>query len=378
MRKLFSKSKLGHHPDYVFISFIILLAVFGLIMLSSASSDLGKIKFNDTYYYLKHQLLYGLSFGLAGFLIASLINYRFWQKFAAPLLLVSIFALILVFTPLGFTHSSANRWLNLGPFSVQPAELLKFSFIIYLSAWLSSKKENSGRRKSFLTGYLPFLIISGLVAFLIIMQPATTTVAIIMVAGLIVYFVSGARLSFVVGTIFLGLLGLTLVITTSPYRLERAGTYVKTLFNSEAVDTQKEGYHLDKSLTLIGSGGLTGVGFGKSIAKFKNLPEPIGDSIFAVIAEELGFIGALILIATFIAFFIRGIIIAKKSRDQFAVLTVVGFISIIIIQTFIHIAANSGLLPLTGVTLPFISYGGTSLAIFLTMTGVIVNISKYT
>ena len=213
---------------------------------------------------------------------------------------------------------------------------------------------------------------------MIIMQPATTTVAIIMVAGLIVYFVSGARLSFVVGTIFLGLLGLTLVITTSPYRLERAGTYVKTLFNSEAVDTQKEGYHLDKSLTLIGSGGLTGVGFGKSIAKFKNLPEPIGDSIFAVIAEELGFIGALILIATFIAFFIRGIMIAKKSRDQFAVLTVVGFISIIIIQTFIHIAANSGLLPLTGVTLPFISYGGTSLAIFLTMTGVIVNISKYT
>ena len=149
MRKLFSKSKLGHHPDYVFISFIILLTVFGLIMLSSASSDLGKIKFNDTYHYLKHQLLYGLSFGLAGFLIAGFIHYRFWQKFAAPLLLVSVFALILVFTPLGFTHSSANRWLNLGPFSVQPAELLKFSFIIYLSAWLSSKKKTRAGEKVF-------------------------------------------------------------------------------------------------------------------------------------------------------------------------------------------------------------------------------------
>ncbi len=369
--------KIGHYPDFVFISFIVLLAIFGLIMLSSASSDLGKIKFNDTYYYLKHQLLYGLSLGIFGFLAASLIHYRFWQKLAAPLLLVSVFALVLVFTPLGFTHSSANRWLNLGPFSVQPAELLKFSFIIYLSAWLSSKKESSGRRKSFLTGYLPFLIISGLVAFLIIMQPATTTVAIIMAAGLIVYFISGARLSFVFGTIFLGLLGLTLVITTTSYRMERAETYVKTLFSSEAVDAQKEGYHINRALTVIGSGGLTGVGFGKSVAKFKNLPEPIGDSIFAVIAEELGFIGALILIATFIALFMRGIMIAKKSRDQFAALTVVGFISIIVIQTFIHIAANSGLLPLTGVPLPFISYGGTSLAIFLTMAGVITNISKY-
>lgn len=372
-----SIAKKGHHPDYVFVSFVVLLVVFGLVMLSSASSDLGKIEFNDTYYYLKHQLLYGLSFGTAGFLAASLVHYRFWQKWAVPFLLISVFALILVFTPLGVVHSSANRWLNLGPFSIQPAELLKFSFIIYLSAWLSSKKESLGRRKNFLVGYLPFLIISGLVAFLILKQPATTTVAVIMAAGLIVYFVSGARLSFVIGTIFLGALGLVLIITTSSYRLERAETYVKTLFGSETVDIQKEGYHIDKALTVIGSGGLTGVGFGKSIAKFENLPEPIGDSIFAVIAEELGFIGALILIATFIAFFIRGIAIAKKTRDQFAVLAVVGFISVIVIQAFIHIAANSGLLPLTGVTLPFISYGGTSLAIFLTMAGVIVNISKY-
>lgn len=373
-----SIAKKGGRPDYVFISCVVLLVVFGLMMLSSASSDLGKIKFNDTYYYLKHQLLYGLSLGLAGFLTASFIHYRFWQKLALPLLLISVFALILVFTPLGLSHSGANRWLNLGPFSVQPAEFLKFSFIIYLSAWLSSKKGGVGRQKSFLTGYLPFLIISGLVAFLIIKQPATTTVAIIMVAGLIVYFVSGARMFFVFGTIFLGLLGLALIVTTSSYRFERIETYVKTLFNSETVDSQSQGYHLEQALTAIGSGELTGIGFGKSTAKFKYLPEPIGDSIFAVIAEELGFIGAVILIAAFMILFIRGIIIAKKSRDQFAVLTTVGFISIIVIQTFIHIAANSGALPLTGVPLPFISYGGTSLAIFLTMTGVIVNISRYT
>ncbi|MEK7162872.1 MAG: putative peptidoglycan glycosyltransferase FtsW [Patescibacteria group bacterium] len=374
----FAKSKIGHYPDYIFISCVVLLTVFGLIMLSSASSDLGKIKFNDTYYYFKHQLFYGLSIGIAGFLMTSLIHYRFWQKLALPLLLISVFALALVFTPLGPSYSGANRWLNFGPLSIQPAEFLKFTFIIYLAAWLSSKKWNLGRQKNFLAGYLPFLIISGLVAFLILIQPSTTTVAIIMAAGLVVYFISGAKLSFVFGTIFFGLLILILIIAITPYRSKRVGTYLKTLFGSEIVDSQSQGYHLDKALMSIGSGGFTGVGFGKSTTKFKYLPEPIGDSIFAVIAEEMGFIGSIILIATFIALFMRGIMIAKKSRDQFAVLTVIGFISIIIIQAFIHIAANSGILPLTGVPLPFISYGGTSLAIFLTMAGVVVNISKYT
>jgi len=350
-----------------------------LVMLSSASSDLGKIKFNDTYYYLKHQLLYGLSLGILGFLAASLIYYRWWQKLAVPLLLLSLLALLLVFTPLGFSHAGSSRWLNLGPLSVQPAEFLKFTFIVYLAAWLSSKKERSGyRQTNILSGYLPFLIISGLVAFLILKQPSTTTVVIIMASGLLVYFTSGARLSFVLGTIFLGLIALILIISLTPYRLERVETYIKTFFGPEIADSQSQGYHLEQAQMAIGSGGLWGVGFGKSTTKFKYLPEPISDSIFAVIAEELGFVGAIILIGIFILLFIRGIMIAKNSRDQFAKLTVIGFVLIITIQAFINVAAISGLLPLTGVSLPFISYGGTSLAIFLTMAGVIVNISKYT
>jgi len=350
-----------------------------LVMLSSASSDLGKIKFNDTYFYLKHQLLYGLSLGILGFLAGSLIYYRWWQKLAVPLLLLSLLALILVFTPLGFSHGGSNRWLNLGFLSVQPAEILKFSFIVYLAAWLSSKKgKSSYRQTNILSGYLPFLIISGLVAFLIYRQPSTTTIIIIMSSGLLVYFTSGARLSFVLGTIFLGLIALTLAISFSQYRLERIETYVKTFFGPEAVDSQVKGYHISQAKMAIGSGGLWGVGFGKSTTKFKYLPEPISDSIFAVIAEELGFVGAILLIGVFILLFIRGIMIAKNSRNQFAKLTVIGFILIITIQAFINVAAISGLLPLTGVPLPFISYGGTSLAIFLTMAGVIANISKYT
>ncbi len=371
--------KAGHQPDYVFLSCVILLTVFGLVMLSSASSDLGKIKFNDTYYYLKHQILYGLSLGILGFLAGSLIYYRWWRKISVPLLLVSLFALALVFTPLGFSHAGANRWLNLGPLSVQPAELLKFSFIIYLAAWLSAKKEkNSHRQTNILSGYLPFLIICGLVSFLILIQPSTTSVIIIMASGLLIYFISGARLSFVFGTIFLTLIVLILIISITPYRLARVETYIKNFFGSETVDYQAQGYQIDQSKMAIGSGGLWGVGFGQSTTKFKYLPEPISDSIFAVIGEELGFIGAITLVGIFILLFFRGFIIAKKSRDQFAKLTVIGFISIIGIQAFINIAAISGLIPLTGVPLPFISYGGTSLAIFLTMSGVIVNISRYT
>jgi len=373
------KLRVGHNPDYIFIGCVLLLVIFGLFMLSSASSDLGKIKFNDTFYYLKHQLLFGLIFGLAGFIFAVIVHYHLWQKLAIPLLFLGLLLMVLVFTPLGFSHAGANRWLNLGPLSVQPAELLKFSFVVYLAAWLSAKREKSFiRQTNFWGGYLPFLIISGLVAFLILVQPSTATAAIILASGLLVYFASGARLSFILGTAFLGLITLILIVHFTPYRLERVQIYIETLFRPEAIDSLDKGYHISQARTAISSGGLWGVGFGKSTTKFKYLPEPISDSIFAVIAEELGFIGAVSLMGIFALLFARGIAVAKNSRDQFAKLVTLGFIFIITIQTLIHIAAISGIAPLTGVPLPFISYGGTSLAVFLTMAGVIVNISRYT
>lgn len=366
------KAKLGHHPDYVFLFCVALLTLFGLLILSSASSDIGKIKFNDTYYYLKHQVFYGLSLGIVGFLLTSRMYYRRFEKLALPFLFLSILALVAVFTPLGYSFKGASRWLDLGPFSIQPAEILKLTFIIYLALWLSNKKIS--RQTSFLEGYLPFLFICGLIAFLVLIQPATTTVVIIMASGLVVYFVSGARLSYIVGTILLGILVLALVIYLTPYRFER----IKAFIYPEKVNVEVGGYHLNQALMAIGAGGPWGVGFGKSTTKFKYLPEPIGDSIFAVIAEEFGFFGALILLGIFITMILRGFLIAKNSRDQFGKLIAVGLTSVLAIQTFIHIGAISGLIPLTGVPLPFISYGGTSLAVFLTLAGVIVNISKYT
>lgn len=374
------RGKSGHHPDYVFLICISALIIFGLAMLSSASSDLGKIKFDDTYYYLKHQVIYGLIPGIILFFLASYTNYKIWKKLAVPVMATTLLFLVLVFTPLGISSGGATRWINFLGFSFQPSELLKLSFIIYLAAWLSGQKI---RQTHFLEGYLPFLAICGLVALLLIIQPSTTIVAILMATGLIIYFASGAKISYVIFTFIIGFLCLAILlyvtVLITPYRLDRVKTYVNNILDfSNSTNTLSRGYHLNQSLMAIGSGGLWGVGYGESTTKFKYLPEPIGDSVFAVIAEELGFIGVTILIIVFLTLFIRGFMIAKNSRDDFAKLVVVGFISVIAVQTFIHMAAVSGLLPYTGIPLPFISYGGTGLVILLTMSGIIVNISKYT
>ncbi len=363
--------KKGGSPDYVFITTVFILVIFGLAMLSSASSDLGKIHFNDTFYYLKHQILYGLSLGIAGFLAGYFIPYKKWKTAAPYLLIISIIALILVFTPLGMHAGGATRWINLGPLSVQPAELLKLNFIIYLAAWLSSKKAN--RQSSFNEGLLPLLILLGFISVLVILQPATTTIAIILVSSLVIYFVSGAKLKYIAGIILLGVVAIGAVISITPYRYQRVIDYI----NHNKADIQGSGYQRNQALIAIGSGGLTGVGYGQATAKYKFLPEPFGDSIFAVIAEELGFLGAIFLITLFALIFIRGFKIAMNCRDQFGRLIVIGFISIVALQAFINIGAISGILPLTGVPLPFVSYGGTALAIFLTMMGIIANISRY-
>ncbi|MCX6702942.1 MAG: FtsW/RodA/SpoVE family cell cycle protein, partial [Candidatus Wolfebacteria bacterium] len=310
------------------------------------------------------------------------IYYRYFQKFAVFILIANLFLLILIFTPLGFSHAGASRWIDIGGFTLQPAELLKFSFLIYIAAWLSPKSRDGAfyetRQKSFAEGFLPFILISGFIASLVFTQRSTSVIFIVLLAAIILYFVSGARLSYVAGIIIMGTLAFSVVIYYSPYRFSRVASFIERYSNPVAINTQTTGYHLNQSLIAIGSGGLTGVGFGKSTTKYKYLPESIGDSIFAVLAEELGFVGVISLLAFFAFFFLRGFMIARKSRDQFARLTAIGFVSVMAIQAFVNIAAISGLLPLTGVPLPFISYGGTSLAVFLTMAGTIVNISRYT
>ena len=369
------KLRAGHHPDYLFLFCVIFLVIFGLIMLSSASFDLGKKNFNDPYYYLKHQLLVGLVFGIVGFFIASKLYYHHWEKIAFVLLIVNILLLILVFIPSLSIHAGgASRWLKLGPLSFQPAELLKFSFILYLAAWLGKEKQ---RRTSFIQGYLPFLIVSGVIAGLILAQPATTTLCIVMAAGLIVYFISGAKFKYIILTILIGLILLSFVIYKTSYRNDRIQAFINQVFLKQNIDTLGKDFHRNQALIAIGTGSLWGVGYGNSTIKYRSLPETVGDSIFPVIAEELGFVGSLVMIGLFALLILRGFKIAQRSKNEFGRLIAIGFVSVIGLQVFIHIGANTGLIPLTGVPLPFISYGGTALAISLTMMGVVVNISKY-
>jgi cell division protein FtsW len=366
---IFRAARSGHSPDYVIIFCTFILVIFGLVMLASASFDLGRIKFGSSYFYLRHQLIYGLSIGLIGFWLASKFYYRHYQNFAVVLLISSLVPIFLIFTPLGVTSGGATRWLGIGSFVFQPSELLKITFVIYLASWLGGK---FCRRQSFWGGFAPFLIITGIIGSLLIAQPSTSMAAILVLTALIIYFASGARLSYIFGALILGTVLFLAISYATPYRWER----ITSFLNPDA-DIQSSSYQINQTLIAIGSGGLTGVGFGKSTSKLHYLPQPIDDSIFAVIAEELGFIGSTALIGAFAMFVTRSFILARKATDEFGRLLLIGFGSLIAIQVFVHVAAISGFIPLTGVPLPYISYGGTSLAIFITISGIMANISKY-
>jgi len=359
-----------HKPDFLLVVFIFIIIAFGLVMLASASSDIAKMEFGNSYFYLNHQLLYGLLPGLIGFFIASGIYYQSYKKLIIPLFIINIIMLFLVFSPLGVTSGGASRWLDLG-LVFQPSEFLKIFFIIYIAAWLSG---NEKRKDSFWGGFVPFLAICGLVSILLILQPATSIVFILMASAAIIYFVSGAKISYILSAAALAVVLFSgmLYLTPDSYRTQRIISFINPDQN-----VLSSSYHSNQALIAVGSGNIFGVGYGESTTKIRYLPEPIGDSIFAVIAEELGFVGGLALILCFLILITRIFILAKRSSDHFAQLLLVGFGSLIGIQVFINIGSISGLIPLTGMPLPFISYGGTSLAVFMIISGIIINITKH-
>ncbi len=286
------------------------------------------------------------------------------------MLILTLVLLALVFTHFGIRFGGATRWLQLGPISFQPSELLKITYIIYLASWLSSK---SNRSQEFWAGYVPFLMILGLISALLVFQPSTSVAAILTLTALVMYFVSGARWSYIIGTGIVAAVGLSILLYLTPYRLQRVMTFFQP-----GTNTQGSSYQINQALIAIGSGGLWGVGYGQSTTKLRSLPQPIDDSIFAVIAEELGFIGSSFIILLFGILSMRSFILAKRAPDKFGQLLLIGFGTLIALQVLMHIASISGLIPLTGVPLPFISYGGTALAVYLGISGIMVNISKYT
>ncbi|MDO8584785.1 MAG: putative peptidoglycan glycosyltransferase FtsW [bacterium] len=357
-------------PDYIVIFCAAFLIAFGVIMLSSASSDLGKTRFGDSYYYVKHQLLFGLTLGLVGFFAAAKTYYGLYQRAALPLFILSVIGILLIFTPLGFRAGGAERWINVGPITVQPAEILKLTLVIYIAAWLGG---DARRPRTLWGGLVPFLAVLGLLGTILLAQSTTSAFVLLAATASVMYFASGARAIYLLLTAVLGIGTIVIVSYFSPYRWSRIMAYV----NPEA-NLEDAGYHGNQARIAIGSGGLWGVGLGESTTKMKYLPEPIGDSVFAVIAEELGFVGSATVALLFGTLSMRTLLLSRRLQNRFGQLLLIGFGTIIGLQAFVNIGAISGLIPLTGMPLPFVSYGGTGIVVFLTMIGVITNISTYT
>jgi len=356
--------------DKRLLAIVLILIVFGLVVLSSAGIVDSQKKFGSPYYYLIHQLLYGILPGLVLMFIFSLIDYRFWKKISLLILIGSLALMIMIFMPtFGHGLKGATRWISFGIFSFQPAEILKLSLIIYLAAWFGNRDE---RTKKWSYGVLPFLIVLSFVALLLFLQPDIGTLIVVSFISLGVYFLAGPSYKQFIGILFVLFLGLSAIIVVEPYRFERLKS-----FWDPSVDPRGSSYQINQSLISIGSGGLFGVGYNNSSQKQGGfLPEVIGDSIFAIIAEELGLVGSVFTVGLFgvLCFFLTSI--AKGVSDKFGSLLVMGINIWIISQAFVNIAAISGLVPLTGIPLPFISYGGTAVAVLLSGMGIVFNVAK--
>lgn len=353
--------KTRQEPDWFLLITVLVLTVFGLLMLANASVAEAYQDFGDKLFYFKLQCQWAL-LGLLFFGIASFFDHLRVRFLAVPLLVFTLFSLVAVLLPgVGIEVLGARRWLGIGQFRFQPAELAKFAFVFYLSAFLSQKRR-----------LWPFLLLMILLVVLIMLEPDLGTMVIVVASGLVVYFVSGAPLlvMFLIGVA--GLLTGTGLIYFSDYRRQR----LLTFFNP-ARDPLGASYHIRQVLIALGSGGLFGVGLGQSRQKYEYLPMVTTDSIFAVIAEETGFFGASLLLLAFLIFIWRGIKIAKEVEEPFSQLLAAGITAWIGLQALINLAAMVVLIPLTGVPLPFISYGGSSLVLALTGAGILVNISKF-
>jgi cell division protein FtsW len=366
-------SKNAHAIDYRLLVIVGALLLFGFVMLTSASGPLGYTRQGgDSFYYVKHQLFFGLVPGLFAMYVMSRIPYTFWKKFSWQILIGSLILLVLVFIPgIGSDFGTSHSWLNVfGLFSLQPAEIVKLTFLFYLAAWL--EKRGTHGVKDFQNGFIPFISVLGLIALLVALQPDVGTLFIIVVTAVSVYFAAGASLAHIGVLILGGIASFGLLIAVAPYRAARLTTFLYP-----ELDPQGVGYHINQALLAIGSGGFFGLGYGNSRQKFEYLPEVAGDSVFAVMAEEMGMVFGVLLILGFLFFFRRAMKIAMNAPDAFGKYVVIGVAAWITIQAFVNIGSMVCIMPMTGVTLPFVSYGGTSLAIILAAVGVVLNVSRY-
>lgn len=352
---------------------IFIIIIFGLVILSSASAVIGFQKFGDANYYLKHQLIYGIFLGLIGMYLASRIDYHWWQKVSFAFLILTVIFLFLVLIPgIGFEFGGARRWVNLGGIIFQPTEIAKLSFLLYLGTWLSKKKKEK-EMNSFTYGLIPFLILVGMITFLVMMQPDLGTMTVIAAISVAVYFLAGANLKHLALIFLIAVVLFGLLVQIEPYRAARF-----TVFLNPELDPQGIGYHVNQALLAIGSGGIFGLGLGHSRQKYNYLPEVASDSIYCVIAEELGLIFSVLILGLYLIVLNRGLFIARRAPDDFGKLVAGGITIWVAFQAVVNIGGMISILPMTGITLPLISYGSSSATSVMIALGILINISKQT
>lgn len=360
----------GKPLDTPFLLVFLVLVVFGLLIFTSAALGLlargGGASFQSV---AVTQFLLGFLMGGVALVVLSRIDYKLWRPYTPYIFGFAILLTLLTFVPgIGLTLKGASRWIEIGPVTFQPAEFLKFACVLFLAGVYAARYKHVGTIKS---GIAPLLLICGGAATILLLQPDTDGAAVILLAGAAMLFTAGGKVWHLLLLALIGMLALGAVAYQRPYLAERFMTFI-----NHSADPQGAGWQIEQSLIAVGSGGWSGRGFGQSIEKFSYLPEPIGDSIFAVAAEEFGFIGSFFLVVLYASVALLGLRIAARAPDPFGGLLVVGLVALIIGQSFMNISSTLGLIPLSGLPLIFVSHGGTSLAIALAEVGVILSVSR--
>lgn len=355
---------------YIIFGITSFLVVFGIIMITSSSYIWAEYKFNNPYKFLINQSIFAI-IGFILMIITSKIDYKIYNKYSNLLLLISIILLILVLIPgIGVVRNGSRSWFGIGPFGIQPSEIAKLSLIIFTSKYLANHHNKMNNTKQYV---FPILLIIIFIFGLILLEPDFGSGAITVMSVIALIFTSNIKISLFVILGIIALLGVVVLILIAPYRIARITSYLNPWS-----DPLGSGFQIIQSMYAIGPGGLFGLGLGNSIQKHFYLPEPQTDFIFAIISEELGFIGILILSICYITLFFTCIKVSLNTSDLFGKYLSFGLIIELVLQTLLNLLVVVGLIPVTGVTLPFLSYGGSSLLICMIMIGIIINISKNT
>ena len=352
--------------DVPFLVLVLILMGIGLIMLFSASYATAYYENKPSTYYFLRQGGFALV-GIVAMIIMSFIDYRLIKKLAIPFLLLSVFLLVLVLI-IGTGNYGEKRWINLG-IRFQPSELAKVAVIFFFSSYISG---HTDKMHTFKYGVLPFVIVLGVIGYLMYCEPHLSGMILIFLLGAAIMFVGGTHMKWFIGAMVLGATGAGAAICFLDYARKRVMTWFDPF-----LDPKGDGYQIVQSLYAIGSGGLLGLGFGNSRQKYLYLPEAHNDFIFAIVCEELGFIGAIIILALFTCLILRGYWIALHARDKFGALLAGGISTMVALQVALNVGVVTGVMPVTGAALPFFSYGGTALMILLFEMGVVLSVSRY-